>query len=139
MVDANGKEIVEELDGPGGTIRMAIGEHGRRSSTWRVWANPTTADVYVAARPIAGVQKFSLHQSGDWRHQWVNEDQAVTHGGVANRVLDKWERPETPSHGITPGLSIWVPHGHLDEIPGDRDTASDVIYLPDAPEDHFAG
>ena len=64
------------LEGTGGTIRCAIGEPGRQSGVWRIWANKSTSDVYIAARPTAGVQKFSLHESGDWRLQWVNAEHA---------------------------------------------------------------
>ena len=55
----------------GAVLRIAVGEPGRRSSVWRIWSNRTASDVYVAARTVAGVQKFSFHESGAWRYAWV--------------------------------------------------------------------
>ena len=139
LIDAAGNEQRINLPGPGGTIRIAVGEQGHRSSTWRVWSNKNTSDVYVAARTIGGTQKFSLHESGDWRHQWVSTEKARQHGDSDQRIMDQWERPETPEHGFTKGLSIWVPHGHLDLIENDRDSPDDVYFIPDAPSGAFAG
>jgi hypothetical protein len=136
--DEHGKTAQVELAGPGGTMRLAIGEPGRRSSTWRVWANPRKSDVYVAARTIAGIQKFSFHESGDWRHQWIG-DNAEKYTGSSERITDRWNRPDVPDHGYSRCISIWIPHGHLDEIPNERGASDDLGYLPDAPKGHFAG
>ncbi len=81
----------------GGTVRVAVGEPGRRSEVWRIWANRTRGDLYIASRSIAGVQKYSLHESGDWRYAFTQqffasmEDETADHP-AATRVLDQWER-----------------------------------------------
>ena len=57
----------------GGALRVAVGEPGRRSEVWRIWANRTQADVYIGARALAGIQKYSLHTSGDWRYAFTQQ------------------------------------------------------------------
>src|SRR5664279_4401308 len=92
IYDEHGEGISIHITGVGGTIRVCVGKVGERSSVWRIWANKRSSDVYVAARTIAGVQRFSLHQSGVWRYAWtasaaqdhVPEDQ--------DRVIDRWQR-----------------------------------------------
>jgi len=55
--------------GPGGTVRFAVGSRaGPRSSAWRIWSAKNSADVYLAARAVAGVQKISLHESRSWSY-----------------------------------------------------------------------
>jgi hypothetical protein len=84
----------------GGTVRVAIGEPGKRSSIWYVHAGPNASCVYVFAQTIGGVQKFSLHQSGVWRyaftdHFWEDPENAeLTDEGRRDRVIDRWQRPE---------------------------------------------
>lgn len=108
------------VSGPGGVARVAVGEPGRRSSVWRVWANTRKDDVYVAAREAATHQKFSLHESGDWRYQWTSGERAVAYTGQSRRTIDRWSRPSEHTGGWTHALSIWVPHGALSSIPSDR-------------------
>lgn len=79
--DDDGNLIDHELQpaNPKRPIYVAVGEPGHRSGVWRIWGNPPTtgkSDVFVTARSIARVQKFSLHESGDFRHQWVTADAA---------------------------------------------------------------
>ena len=117
-------------------MRVAIGERGHRASIWRIWANRSTSDVYVAARAIIGVQKFSLHQSGDWRYQWIGGN-AEIYTDSNNRIIDRWERPPEPAHGWTRSVAIEVPHGHIDDIADDPD--ADVMWLPEGPVGHLGG
>lgn len=76
-------------------IRFAVGVPGRRSTLWRLWANRAKDDVYLATRRSAGIFKFSLHESGDWRLQWVGQDRGdVTYKALmdpepAGRILHK--------------------------------------------------
>lgn len=80
-------------------LRFAVGRPGQRSSVWRLWANRGKDDVYVATRQSAGIFKVSLHESGDWRLEWVGDD----HGDVwfttgegdepQGRIIDRWSRP----------------------------------------------
>lgn len=143
LTNADGEiyeDLVLEDARPDKPIRLAIGEPGRRSAIWRVWANRARADVYITARMFGGLQKFSLHASGDWRQQWEPTPRALALAGENGRIIDRWNRPSDPEHGHTTGLSIWVPHGHLDDLPDDTaDLENDVHFLPDAPEGHFAG
>jgi hypothetical protein len=101
---------------PKDPIRFAVGEPGLRSTVWRVWANLNKSDVYLASRRAAGISKFSLHESGDWRQQWVREDPEhmvyahIGHEPVPDgRILNRWERPPANKVGWTHALSIWVP------------------------------
>jgi hypothetical protein len=56
--------------GPGGVIRVVVGEHGKQSGVWRIFApEKNYGDVYVGVRSLLGEQKWSLHESGDWRFQ----------------------------------------------------------------------
>ena len=80
--DAGESETVE-LDGPGGTIRVVVGEPGRQSGVWRIWATRNTSDAYIGVRAILGYQKWSLHESGDWRCQWINVKGQSSSAGAA--------------------------------------------------------
>ncbi len=74
-----------DLEGPGGTIIFAVGSADEpQSGIWRLWAPKTTSDVYVAPRQLAAMMKISLHQSGDWRYQWVSPE-AARHSAVLSR------------------------------------------------------
>jgi hypothetical protein len=70
----NSEDVV--LPGPGGTIRVVVGEPGRQSGVWRIWAPPTKFDVYIGVRAILGYQKWSLYETGDWRHAWLTDEKA---------------------------------------------------------------
>jgi hypothetical protein len=118
------------LDGPGGAARISVGEVGHRSGVWRIWANKNKADVYVAERGIARVQKFSLHQSGDWRAQWTSVDHAQTYTASKERILDQWTRPQASSGGWTKGLSIFIPTTDVRHIANDATKVADVLWLP---------
>jgi hypothetical protein len=122
-------------------LRFAVGRPGRRSSVWRLWANRGKDDVYIAARQSAGILKVSLHESGDWRLQWVGDD----HGDVSfttrdgdesqGRVIDRWSRPPAGATGWTDALSIWVPTRDVSEIPGDAEPGHDAQWVePAGPE-----
>jgi hypothetical protein len=122
-------------------LRFAVGRPGRRSSVWRLWANRGKDDVYVATRQSAGIFKVSLHESGDWRFQWVGDD----HGDVwfttgegdepQGRIIDRWSRPPAGATGWTDALSIWVPALDVSEIPGDAEPGDDAQWVePAGPE-----
>lgn len=140
---ANGADDDAEFEdfplcGPtGGIARVSVGERGRRSSTWRVFSNAGESDVYISARTIVGIQKFSLHESGIWRHAF-NNDEVAKSLGAENRLLDRWVRPEMPEHGWTKALNIWVPHGHVDDLPQDPPD-SNVLWVPEPAEGHMRG
>jgi hypothetical protein len=91
--DSNGNTTSIVLPGPGGTIRFAIGEPGRHSGSCRVFAPKNKSDVYIAIRTIAGYQKWSLHESGDWRFQWVTSERALEFTEASERIIDQWSPP----------------------------------------------
>jgi hypothetical protein len=127
----DGKRDTVALGGPGGVSRLAVGKPGSRSAVWRVWANRKKSDVYVAVRNLAGLQKFSLHESGDWRYQWLDEQKAASFTGRTDtRIIDKWSRPFELGAGWTRGLSIWVPEQDVVAVVDDGDVAGDVTWIP---------
>jgi hypothetical protein len=93
------------------------------------------SDVYVGVRNFAGFQKFSLHESGQWHHAFVDED-AAEGQGLASRFLDIWERPDNAPAGWTKALAVKVPHGSLSDVSNEPD--DDVIWLPEASEGRVA-
>ncbi|MCX6432914.1 MAG: hypothetical protein NTX29_09020, partial [Actinobacteria bacterium] len=124
--------VVEHpLTGPGGVVRVAVGQPGHRSSVWRIWSNRASSDVYIAARTIAAHQKFSLHESGDWRYQWVRRDNNGSSQGPDSRIIDRWSPPNEVAHGMVPGVSIWVPHGQLNRLTDDRLTTKEAKWIPE--------
>jgi hypothetical protein len=118
-LELNGEVQDFPVTGVGGTTRVAVGKVGRRSSIWRIWANKSTSDVYVAARTVAGEQKFSLHESGDWRYAWTSEAAEALGGALPSRVKDRWRRGDPDEIGWTPALSIWVRSEDVTEMPDD--------------------
>lgn len=133
LEDSHGQRDGLNVPGPGGKLRVAVGRPGRRSSVWRVWANPNKSDVYVAARVLAGTQKFSLHESGDWRNQWVTKEQAKRFTSTENRVMDQWPRPPAQPGGWTMGLTIWVPSDDLLDVTDDQQPLAGVSWIPEPP------
>jgi hypothetical protein len=137
--DAGESETVE-LPGPGGTIRVAVGEHGRQSGIWRIWAPPNKSDVYIGVRAILGYQKWSLHESGDWRHQWVNTEKAAEVRKADGRIIDRWQQPaEMGNSGWTRGFSIRVRHQDLVDVANSPQAPKDTVWIPAPPEGHFMG
>lgn len=129
---ADGSTERIDLSGPGGVERVAVGEPGRRGSVWRIWANRGSSDLYVAVRNIAGVQKYSFHESGDWRLQWTTPEVATRWTGDDDRRVDQWRRPDEDPKGWTVALTIWVPHGELGTIGGDDPLSKSTTFVPEA-------
>lgn len=123
---------------PNEPIRFAVGWPGRRSTLWRLWASRNKDDVYLATRRSAGIFKISLHESGDWRLQWVgSERRDVTFTSLQaeepqGRVLHQWARPPAGATGWTDALSIWVPAEDVSDIPGDAEPGHDAQWLAPA-------
>jgi hypothetical protein len=143
VVSDGESEVPIELTGPGGKTRIAVGRPGRRSSVWMVWANRNKYDVYAAARAVAGIQKFSLHESGDWRHQWTPqadlERLVAEQGRHSDRILDRWQRPEPNGAGVRQGLTIWVPQGYINDLSDDEQGEDGVIWIPEPEPGHAIG
>jgi hypothetical protein len=139
LIDGYGQQQSIDLAGPGGAMRVAVGRPGHRSSVWRVWANQSKSDVYVAARVLAGKLKFSLHESGDWRHQWVTTEKAQLFTGQNGRVIDQWPRPPAGPGGWTRGLTIWVPSDDLLDFQDDTQPLTGVDWIPEPPSGSAVG
>jgi hypothetical protein len=140
LADERGEQIgAFHLTGSGGQIRVGVGRPGHRSGVWRIWANKGKSDVYVAARSIAGIQKFSFHESGDWRHQWVTPEQAEKFTAGRNRVMDRWPRPPDGPGGWTKALSIWVPKEDVQRIEDDDQGSEGVMWTPEPPDGFAVG
>lgn len=128
------EEVVLEPADPNKAIYIGVGEERRRGGVWRVWANkPGTgkSDVYVAPRNIAGVQKISLHETGEFRNQWVTADNATKFTGSPDKRIYIWQRGQEYTGAITKGLAIYVPAGELQAIPGDDRQPANTIWLPE--------
>jgi hypothetical protein len=134
----DGEQRTLVVPGPGGTARVCVGDRdGAHASVWRIWATRNHSDVYIAVRDIAGIQKWSLHESGDWRHQWVTPKYALHLTNSDNRIIDQWPQPtEFEDIGWTKAFSIrarlldLVDYGDGSELP------DDVIWLPPPPGGH---
>lgn len=137
VTNSGGHSETVELPGPGGIIRVVVGEPGRQSGAWRIWSPPNKCDVYVAVRAIAGYQKWSFHESGDWRFQWISDEKAKEFG-VDNRIIDQWQPPEEYGDtGITRCLAIRVRHQDLIEVAQPEKVPSDALWVPSPPEGHL--
>jgi hypothetical protein len=69
---------------------------GMRSCIWRLWVTQS-GDVYLANRTMAGIDKYSFHQSGICRSAFTSE-----HGipsAMTDRAIFKWRRASTPAVG----------------------------------------
>jgi hypothetical protein len=138
--DEHGNSESVILAGPGGTIRVVVGEPGRQSGVWRIWAPPTKFDVYVGIRAILGYQKWSLHETGDWRFQWISDERAAEFGNTDSRIIDQWQRPEEiPETGWIKGFSIRVRHQDLVEVADPEKVPADAVWIPSPPEGHSVG
>jgi hypothetical protein len=124
------------VPGPGGVARVCVGERdGAHGSVWRIWANPSASDVYIACRDIAKVQKWSLHESGDWRHQWETRQYAMHVTRREDRLIDQWRPPpEFEDIGwrkaffIQARLQDLVDYGDGSELP------ENIIWMPPPPQ-----
>lgn len=142
--DKHGNSESVVLPGLGGTIRVVVGEPGRQSGSWRIWAPPHKFDVYIGVRAILGFQKWSLHETGDWRHQWVDSEQAAAKaaefGFTDDRIIDRWRQPEEiGATGWIKGFSIRVRHQDLVEVAKPEKVPADALWVPSPPEGHVVG
>jgi hypothetical protein len=97
------------IPGPGGEIRFAVGSpDGPRSAMWKLFSPKNKSDVYLAYRAAGRYVKVSLHQSGNWRFQWISPDVAREAGAIdGTRVIEQWQRPAA-DEGWTIGPMILV-------------------------------
>ena len=95
-------------------VRFAVGGPDEpRSCVWRVWKGKGTSDVYIAIRTLGGVLKVSLHESGVWRFGLTKEFWETRGENDADRLIEKWERPQPLREGVTSAFDIIVPSAEL--------------------------
>lgn len=85
-------------------VRFCVqASNGSCSGVWKFWVN--NSDFYIAARPLAGSIKISLHESGHFRMAFLQKEiEAMRRRGQAvpqDRALFKWRRPEN-----VPGAAV---------------------------------
>jgi hypothetical protein len=138
--DGDGNPHDVPLPGPGGTIRVVVGEPGKQSGVWRIWAPGNKSDVYIGVRAILGYQKWSLHETGDWRFQWINDERAAEFSDSGSRIIDQWDQPaEVGVTGWTRGLAIRVRHQDLVEVANPEKVPAEALWIPPPPEGHMVG
>lgn len=133
----DGSEVTVTITGAGAGLRVAVGSLHHRSSIWRATANAD--DIYLTAKGLGQMQKMSFHASGVWRHAFHSERHAAEAGAVGKaefnndpRVIDRWEEPEG-TNGWMHALTVWVPHGHLSELPNEVENPRKPIQFVPAP------
>lgn len=117
-------------------MRLAVGEPGRRSSVWRIWAHRNASDVYIGTPRTAAFHKISLHESGDWRYQLIGSLDEVTdipavgwttlEGELTGRVLGSWRRPQSMVNGWIDAMRIVVPTSEVVAHPLTYDEPGEV-------------
>jgi hypothetical protein len=115
------------VEKPGATSRVGVEDYetGARSTAWRIWTVRNADDIYVAARPVAGIMKISLHATGSWSYGFVSDEKARPFlGPDRGRHAEVWQKPNEFHPGwrrayriIIPGpeLRIHAPGVPLDE------------------------
>lgn len=99
---------------PGAGFRFGVGSaSGLRSSVYRIWTAKRSADVYIAAVPMAGTQKVSLHQTGNWQHSFLSQVAMKYVHRNSERHLEKWVRPKPITDGWTRGYCVTIPRTEL--------------------------
>lgn len=113
-------------------IKFATGSPQFRSGIWRVWSPTKTGDIYVMPQSNESFGKISLHASGDWRFQILNERldhpqiHFVKHPDSRTRILDQWQRPADVVDGWTDALTVLIPHDDITRVPNDDTSPSAV-------------
>ena len=132
LKDADGNALANEpVPGPGGAVRFGVGEPtGPRSGTFRLWAPNNKGDVYIASRPLAGAQKVSLHESGDWRFQYTRPEVAERWAPGQGRMLDQWRRPPETIDGWTRSFMVWIPESEVTPVPARPDEKKEIVWIP---------
>lgn len=129
--DPRGNVETVEIVRAGGVIRVAVGGPGRRSAVWRIWANRGSSDVYMAARTMAHIQKFSLHQSGIWQYGFTSEFMKSPAGSsVEERITNRWQRPAPDPLVRAPSIRV-----RAEDVTPAQDPTSErgVTWIPAPP------
>lgn len=106
-------------------------EDGYISNVWRLWIT-SSSDVYLATRGMAGIEKYSFHESGICRSAFTKEHGAPP--SMPDRAIFKWWRGKTPpvSSGMASRVA-WIafPTDFLSRI-SEKDQKP-ITWIPAAP------
>jgi hypothetical protein len=142
LEDGQGNREAHDLPGPGGTIRISVGEPGCHGAVWKIWATRKKCDVYVAIRSIGGYQKVSWHPSSPgsgWWFQWTSEH-VQANPQITDRVIDRWPQPaEIGESGWTKGFSMWTRHQDVVPAPDNESLPADLLWVTPPPEGYAMG
>lgn len=92
---------------PDPTLRFAAGSPERpNSGVWRLWSH--RSDTYLAARDLARLYKFSMHESGQWI--WASTSQSgIVDKETGLRRRRTWTRPPEFTPGWVQGPAVAIP------------------------------
>jgi hypothetical protein len=89
------------------TLRFAAGSPERPySGVWRLWVHGS--DVYLAARDVAHLFKFSLHKTGEWISAFTSQSGVVSTKSGSRRHFT-WTRPPEFTPGWVQGPAVAIP------------------------------
>lgn len=121
-------------------LRFGIHDNtGHRSTTWKLWAEKGAgrSEVYLACRPLGGILKTSMHESGKWHIAYSQRAfEEYVKGAIPkfkDRYIEKWPRPSAFAPGITLAFRIVTPWSAV-STPVKEDKAKEITWLPNAPE-----
>jgi hypothetical protein len=124
---------------PGKPLRFAVfADDGRRSIDWTVWTGRHTRDVYLTARPLGGLWKMSLHQSGSWQSGLTDELVAAAALPIPSRHLDTWKLPDELAEGVQRSVELVFPDSELRPWPPGVSETKPVIRVPASGANHAA-
>ena len=142
LEDAQGDREAHELPGPGGDIRISVGDPGSHGAVWKIWARRKQRDVYVAIRSIGSYLKVSWHPGSPgsgWWLQWTSEHVRVN-PQITDRVIDQWSQPaEVGESGWSKGFSMWTRHQDVVPAPDNESLPADLLWVPPPPEGYAMG
>jgi len=103
------------------SLRLAVGSASEpRSSIWNVWAYKN--DVYLTTRPLGGILKASLHESGQWQisftSEFVKAREAKDAWTTSGRHIQMWKRPPETGVGVTLAARVFIPTSELRQMEG---------------------
>jgi hypothetical protein len=115
---------------PDPTLRFAAGSPERpNSATWRLWSH--RSDTYLAARTLAHLFKFSMHESGKWI--WASTSQSgIVDKETGLRHRRTWTRPPEFTPGWVQGPAVVIPwvkwRGQFQPI--GKPPPADTVWVP---------
>jgi hypothetical protein len=134
-----GEESLLQLDGPGGTFRVAIGDPDHHSGIWQVKARRNRSTVVIMCQGMGRDAKITLHDEWDWWFAFHDEDRSAAVRGVHEREVFRWKPPQPDAAGWVRAVDIWVPHGELNALYDENIGARAITWLDEAPEGQRVG